>query len=716
MPRLFLFLLLLLPAFGQKKAITLESVNELTRRDDAPGPPIWAPDGKTFVFQLKKSLSIYDPSTKSSRNLIATDAVEAAAVKAPENGPFEWENRGVREAALQWSASGKELLYVSGGDLFLIRVGNGEWEQLTKTPAVEHDPKLAPDGKAVSFRRGWDLYVLDLATRKETRLTTDGGDTLRNGGLDWVYPEEIELSTAHWWSPDSKSIAYLQFDTSREPLFPHGDLLKQRAVFEPERYPQAGDNNADVHLGVVAASGGPTKWLEVGDTRGSYVIARAGWMPDGRGVYVVRTNRVQKRLELFSIDLESGMPSTILREADPYWINLQGDVRFLKNGKQFLWSSERDGFRHLYLHSIDGHKVKQLTKGAWEVRAVAGVDDAGGRVYYTSNEGNPFETHFYSVKLNGDDKRRLDSAAGTHNVSMGQGGAFYLDTYSSLTSPPRTTLHAGDGSELAVYREADRSQIDEYEILHTEIVSFKGPDGTELHGSVIKPAGFQPGKKYPAIVRVYGGPGVSLPVRNSWTGVSIDQAYAHKGYVIWQAENRGGAGRGHVFETSIYHHLGVTELADQKAGVGHLLSMGFVDPQRVGIQGWSYGGFMTLNALLNAPEMFRCGIAGAPVTDWRNYDTIYTERYMGLPSENPEGYQSTALPQQAKNLKGKLMIVHNFEDDNVLFQNTLQMMDALQREGKEFEFMLYPQKTHAVTGAARRQMNASMLDFFERNL
>ena len=716
MLRLALFLLLVAPAFSQKKPITLETINREMRGGRGGGAQVWAPDSKTFLFRQDRSLMVYDVSKRSSRQLVSTEAMDSVAMKAPEDGPVDWENRRARQGGMEWSQSGKEILYAAGGDLFLIHAETGKWDQLTKTPEVEHDPKLSPDGKMVAFRRGFDLYAVEIATGKETRLTQGGTDTLRNGGLDWVYPEEIGLSTAYWWSPDSKSVAYLQFDTGREPLYPHEDVLRVRALYEPERYPQAGENNPDLHLGVVAAAGGPTRWLEIGDTRNSYLIARAGWMPDSKSVYVLRTNRVQNRAELFSIGVESGMPSPIFREADPYWINLQGDVEFLRDGKRLLWTSERDGFRHIYLYSIDGRDVKQLTKGSWEVREVNGVDETGGRIFYTSNEGSTLETHLYSIKLDGKDKRRLDTIAGSHRISMAPGGSYYLDTYSSLTAPSRTTLHSGDGAELAVYKEADRKEMDEYEILPSEIVSYKGPDGTQFYGRLIKPAGFQPGKKYPAIVDVYGGPGVGLPIRNSWSGVNIDQVYAHEGYVVWQAENRGGQGRGHAFETAIYRNLGVAELVDQVIGVKYLISLGFVDPARVGIHGWSYGGFMTLNAVLNAPDVFKCGIAGAPVTSWMNYDTIYTERYMGLPKDNVEAYKSTALPPKAKNLKAKLMIVHNFEDDNVLFQNTLQMTDALQQAGKQFEFMLYPQKSHGVGGPAARQMNASMLDFFERNL
>jgi dipeptidyl-peptidase-4 len=713
-----LFFVLVLPAFPQKKPVTLESLYDSPGRGDVPGAAVWAPDGKAFVYRQGGALKLYDPATKAARDVIAgsqMNALENAAVKPPKDDRFDWENRRVREQPIQWEPSGRELLYVTGGDLFLIHIDDGRWEQLTKTPVAERDPKLSPNGTMVAFRRGWDLYALDIAAGKETRLTTGGTETLRNGAVDWVYPEELSLGTAFWWSPDSKLIAYLQFDTSRERVYPHEDLLGTRAVFEPQRYPQAGENNPDVRLGLVAASGGPTRWLEIGDTRNSYLIPHAGWMPDSKNVYVVRTNRVQNRLELRSIGIESAMASTILTESDPYWINAPGEPRFLEDGKRFLWSSERDGFRHLYLCSIDGKETRQLTKGSWEVTALNAVDEAQGRVFYQSSEPSPVERHFYSVRLDGSQKKRLTAGAGAHTISMGQGGNYYLDTYSSLMSPPSTTLHSGDGAELGLYREADRSRMEEYEILPTEIVKFKGPDGASFYGRLIKPVGFDPSKKYPAIVTVYGGPEAQA-VRNSWSGLTIDQVYAHKGYVVWQMDNRGSAGYGHAFERAVYRNLGVTELADQKDGIEHLVSMGFVDAQRVGVTGWSYGGFMTLNMLLNAPDVFRAGIAGAPVTSWLNYDTIYTERYMGLPSENADGYRNTALPQRAANLKAKLMIVHNFEDDNVLFQNTLQMVNALQQEGKQFEFMLYPQKAHSVTGVAARQMNAAMLDFFDRNL
>jgi len=678
-------------------------------------PVAWSPDGKHFLYRQGRRLVIYDPATGSSKDLIDTSAMDSAAVRAEaaESRPFEWENRRVRDAPVQWSSG--EVLYSSGGDVFLIQADSGKWTQLTKTPVAERDPNLSPDGKLVVFRREWDLYAVDIASKRETRLTTGGSDALRNGALDWVYPEELDLGTAYWWSPDSKSIVYMQFDISHEPVYPHEDLRGPRPVYEPQSYPQAGENNPDVRVGVVSARGGNTRWMDVGDTRDKFLIARVGWTPDSRNVYIVRTNRVQNALELLFAAAGSGKTSRILEETDKHWVNVPEDPVFVNGGQQFLWLSEHDGFRHLHLYSAEGQAVRQLTKSSWEVTGIAGVDESSGRVYYTSSETSPLERQFYSVKMTGEDKQRLSISSGTHTIAMGPGGNYYLDTFSSVSSLPRTTIHAGDGHELGVYREQNKRIAEEYEILPTELVNFHTADGTLLYARLIRPAGFEAGKKYPAVVLVYGGPD-SQGVRNIWMGPDLDQVLARKGFVVWQVDNRGSSGRGHAFETPVFHKLGSVELSDQVAGVEYLISLGFVDKTRIGIRGWSYGGFMTLNAMLNAPDVFRAGIAGAPVTDWRNYDTIYTERYMGLPKDNPDGYKNTALPAQAKSLKGKLLIAHNVEDDNVLFQNTVQMVDALERAGQPFDMQVYTQKTHGVTGAEARQLNAAMVDFFERNL
>ena len=339
------FLFFVWAAFGQKKPVTLEALQAWRSnppRDglsrNVPGDPVWAPDGKTFVYRQGKQLKLYEVAAKRSRDVVDLAALDALVAAAPSPEHYEWENRRVDEATLQWAPQGGEVLYYSGGDLFLIAIPGGKWRQLVKTPVAERDPKFSPDGKRIAFRRNWDLYVLDVADgpdgtdRNEARLTFNGSDTLRNGGLDWVYPEELDLGTAYWWSPDSSAIAYLQFNVSGEPLYPHGDFLGSRAVFEPQRYPQAGENNPEVRLGVLSATGGATKWLDAGDTVNAYLIDRVGWVPDSKNVYVARTNRIQNQLDFLLYEVASGKSRPVYRETDPYWINIEGDPLFLKDG------------------------------------------------------------------------------------------------------------------------------------------------------------------------------------------------------------------------------------------------------------------------------------------------------------------------------------------------------------------------------------------------
>ena len=508
----------------------------------------------------------------------------------------------------------------------------------------------------------------------------------------------------------------MQFDVSHEFIYPQTQLTDLRALYEPQRYPQAGTPNATVRVGIAGLEGPEpqTVWLDLVDSADS-LIARVDWLRDSQRIAVQRANRIQNRLDLLIGDAASGITHAVLTESDKYWINIGDVYRFLKNSDDFLWSSERDGHRHLWLYSMDGQPQSRLTQGDWEVESISGVDEAHKLVYYVSNEGTPLENQLWRVGFDGSNKTRLSTGDGVRSIDMSPTAEYYTETFSNVATPVSTTVHTADGNQIAVVHEPDRSAADEFDLLPSEFVQVQASDGSTLYGRLIRPAGFHKHRKYPAIVMVYGGPGVES-VRNVWSGANWEQMMAQRGYVIWELDNRGTIGRGHTFETPLFRRFGKVELEDQVAGVRYLISMGFVDASRIGVTGWSYGGYMTLNCMLNAPDIFRAGFAGAPVANWHNYDTIYTERYLGLPSENENGYQEGSAVTWASKLKGRLLIVHDIEDDNVLFQNTLQMSVALENAGKQFSIVPYPQKTHGVYGPARRQLYESMTDFFEQAL
>jgi dipeptidyl-peptidase-4 len=698
-------------AYAQKKPVTLDLV--AGERPRGGFAPIWSPSGDRFVYNERGTLQLFDCNSAKSSEVIRLSQLHDVAIAPVKPETYDWTNRRVSAEPVQWFPSSKQLLVSESGDLFIIPLDGSAYKQLTATVESEDDAKLSPDGRMVGFRRGHDLYVMRIEDRKVTRLTANGSETLLNGQMDWVYPEELELPTAWWWSPDSSKIAYLQFDIAREPIFPQVSLLDPRAKTEPERYPQPGDPNADVRVGIVAATGGPTHWMDLGETRDN-LTARVQWLPSSETVAVVRLNRIQNRLDLLLADVKSGQSRVLLHEEDPYWINVRNDLYFFSDERRFLWGSERDGFRHLYLYSIEGKLEHQITRGEWQVEELLGIDEAHKTIYYQSNDPSPLESHFYSISFDGSHKQRLTKDAGVHSVRLSPSLNWWTDSFSSIDAPPRTMLYSRKGAEVAVLRKPDTSYT-EYDLQKPEFLQFKASDGTLLYGRLIRPAGFMAGRKYPVVVNVYGGPGAQS-IRNKWLGISWEQALAQKGFVVWQVDNRGSFGRGHKFESVLFRDMGEHELADQLAGLDYLGSLGFADLKRVGIYGWSYGGYMTLYSMCNAPDRFLAGVAGAPVTSWRTYDSIYTERYMGLPAENPEAYNKSSPIAHVADLKGHLLIMHNIEDDNVHFQNTMRMAAELERAGRKFTMEIYPQKTHGVTGPEKRQMLETIAGFFEQTL
>jgi dipeptidyl-peptidase 4 len=569
----------------------------------------------------------------------------------------------------------------------------------------------------VSFVRDHNLWLVDVADGKEHAITRGGTEEVRKGELDWVYPEELEITTAYWWAPDSSSIAYLEMDERKVAVYPLVDFSSFTGEADQERYPPAGGSNPIVRVLVASMKGGEPRVMDTGAETDIY-IARVNWLADAKHLAIQRINRAQTVLDFLIADAGSGKARTPITEKDQYWINVKDDLHFLKDGKRFVWSSERSGYRHLYLYDLDGKQLAQLTKGDWEVSAVQAVDEAKGLVYFTATEKSPLERHLYRVALDGSGFTRITKDDGTHKVDFAPGASAFIDTFSSSATPPRQDLVRADGTRIAVVKENTVAELAEYHLSPVEFLSVRSHDGIQFNAMMIKPPDFDPGRKYPVLVFTYGGPGVQVVV-NAWGGPNFlwHEMMAQKGYIIFALDNRGSTGRGHLFEEPIHYRLGAQELSDQRDGAAYLKSLPFVDANRIGIWGWSYGGHMTLHAMFEDPEDFKVGFAGGPVTDWHYYDSIYTERYLGLRPQNDESYDESSPAKNAANLKGKLLIAHGTGDDNVHFANTLAVINELIEAGKYVEVMPFPGRGHGVSDpAARRVLMNRVTQFFLDNL
>ncbi|PYU60731.1 MAG: S9 family peptidase, partial [Acidobacteria bacterium] len=482
-------------------------------------------------------------------------------------------------------------------------------------------------------------------------------------------------------------------------------------------YPTAGGANPVVRVFVALLSGGQPRAADIAAETDIY-IPRVNWLPDSKHLAIQRLNRTQTMLDLLFADTVTGKTRTALSENDPNWINVSDDLYFLKDGRRFLWSSERSGHRHFYLYDLEGKQLAQLTKGDWDVSSLDAVDESKGFVYFTAAEKSPLERHLYRVGIDGTGFTRLTKDEGTHTAVLAPNAAAFYDTYSNTATPPRQDLYRADGSRIATINENKVAELADYRLSSMEILTVKSRDGVQLNASIIKPPEFNPQKKYPVLVYTYGGPHAQV-VRNAWGGANFlwHQLMAQKGYIIFALDNRGSAGRGHAFETPLHFRMGAQELSDQRDGVEYLKSLPYVDANRIGIWGWSYGGHMTLHAMFEAGDVFKVGFAGGPVTDWRYYDSIYTERYLGLPQKNEKGYQDSSPVKYASQLKGKLLIAHGTGDDNVHFANTLSVINDLIEAGKYVEVLAFPGRGHGVSDPpARRVLMQRVTQFFLDNL
>ena len=573
----------------------------------------------------------------------------------------------------------------------------------------------------VSFVRENNLYVEDLSMqRRERALTRDGSAKILNGRLDWVYQEELYGRGnfgAYWWSPDSTSIAFLRFDENPVPEFTVVDHIPYRQNVELTPYPKAGDPNPHVKLGVVNAAGGDIRWVDTYKYQpADMLISRVAWTPDSKKVVYQAQNREQTFLDLNFADARDGKSTNIIHETSKAWVAINENPIWLKDGT-FLWASERDGWEHLYHYSADGKLLRQVTDGKWEVRSIQGVDEQNGFIYFTGTQHSHIAPNGYRIKLDGTGLQRLTTTAGSHRIDVSPTYNYFIDVWSDLNTPSQVRLFDASGKLVRVIAENKVDALKQYKLGTPELLQVKTRDGFVMEAMMIKPPDFDPRKKYPVMSFTYGGPHAPQ-VRNAWGSATYmwHQMLAQKGYIIWVCDNRTASGKGLESTWLVYKNFGELELRDIEDGLTWLKSQSYVDGSRIGIWGWSYGGFMTSYALTHS-KSFKIGIAGGSVTDWRDYDSIYTERYMQTPQNNPEGYKKSSPVNAAKDLNGKLLLIHGAIDDNVHMQNTIQFVYELQKAGKQFELMLYPKSRHGVTDPLLlKHMRQMMTDFILENL
>jgi len=603
-----------------------------------------------------------------------------------------------------------------------------DFERETLTPLADRDKgyqmfaKISPDGKYAAFVRNRNLFLVTLKNMKETRLTKDGSDgSIINGTTDWVYEEEFFLRDAWAWSPDSKYIAFLKFDESETSDFVMANLMGMKPKLTRFRFPMPGEPNSKVKLGVIQVDKKKARFFKTGtwdNDSGNYeYIPRMGWTPDIDGtfyVWMLRMNRAQNSVDLLYGNPENRDVKAILSEKEDTWVEVintgktDRKISFLDDGKHFIWRSERDGFNHLYLYTIDGELVRQVTKGPWEVTAFHGID-AEQRIYYTATAESPAERHLYRRPLNpanGSTTEKITQDTGTHAVNMSADLGYFIDTYSNREVPPTVRLYDADGAFIKDLEDNAKlkATLAEYQLPVTEFIQLHGADGTTLHAYIIKPTDFDPGEKYPLLIYTYGGPWAQQ-VTDRWGGsFHLWHQYLaeEKDIIVACVDNRGAAGYGKAFASALYKKMGTVEPMDQIAAAKHWSEMAYIDKSRIGIWGWSYGGYNTLVSMLkyNGPNTFKVGVAVAPAVDWRLYDTVYTERYMSTPQENEDGYRESNPVNFADRLQPqqKLLLVQGDQDDNVHFQQTTHMITALQKANQQFQLMIYPGGNHGLRG------------------
>jgi dipeptidyl-peptidase 4 len=708
------------------RTLTIDAIYDPDRRVAFSGTPAtnlrWI-DAASYLQTRRSGRGVewlkVDATTGRTSVLFDPSRMEAA-LAATAGVTREEASARARADDLIFNPSRTGTLVTIDDDLYVYDFASDATTRLTSVAGAEEEATFSPNGRLVAFVRGNNLYVVDVAARQEVALTTDGGPQLLNGKLDWLYQEEIYgrgRFRGYWWSPDSTRVAFLQLDERPVPEYTVVDDIPYRPTVEVTDYPKAGDPNPLVKLGIARVAGGAPLWVELGDyTASELLIVDVEWVPDAGNVAYQVQDREQTWLDLNLAEATSGRSRRLFRETTRAWVNANGSPVWLENGS-FLWFSERSGFKHLYHYRADGTLIRGVTEGRWDVRTLYGVDEVRGVLYFDAGARRHINTDIYRIGLEGSALTRVSRTDGTHRAVFNPSFSQYIDVWSDVATPAQVRLHRADGAEIRVIDANPVASLGDYRLSQPEFIEVRARDGFVMDAIMIKPPDFNPSRRYPVYQLTYAGP-ATASVRNQWGGSTYmyHQLLAQHGVIVWVLDNRSAGGKGAESQWPIYGNLGEMELRDLEDGITWLKQQPYVDASRIALHGWSYGGFMTAYALTHSTS-WAAGIVGAPVTDWRNYDTVYTERYMKTPRNNPEGYRKTAPRFAAANLHGRMLLIHGGIDDNVHRQNSEQFVHELQRAGKSFEMMIYPQQRHGVTDPRlNKHLRQLMFDFILREV
>ncbi len=727
---LALFFLIPIFIFAQEKdQLTIEWIYSKERREVTALPTFaWLKDGTLILFDNSKpdSVRTFEKlNPKTGKRAVILNRKEALSSAKELLGEAD----ALKSLSFpeEFDGTGQKAVYLFKDDIFLLDLKTARFEQITKTAAEEKSVHFSPDGAMLAFVRENDLYIYKIVEKIEKRLTTDGSETTLNGTLSWVYWEEVygRQDNGYFWSDDSRAIIYLQTDESPVSLMHFVDFKPNVPTLLKQRYPKAGGKNPLVRAGIIEMDDPKTIWVDIADSTYEYII-RMKWLPNSKKVSVQTMNRQQTELELYLVDRFTGKADYLMTETDTAWVNIHNDLYFLKDSRHFIWASERDGFEHLYRFTMAGKLVNQITRGAWAVQsaggiywvgqAVVAIDEKNELIYFTALEKSSIERHLYRIKFDGKGMQKLTQGDGVHVIAFSPDNKFYLDLFSNVQKLPSLSLYRNDGKFVKELAKSKPELIEKFEIQTPELFTISTRDGFPMPAWLLKPKDFNPNKKYPIILDVYGGPSAPTVI-NSWSGsIYFDQILVNHGFLVAKVDNRSATAISKALENTILNKAwGGGELNDLLDAVKWFKDQSWIDSERIGIWGWSGGGSFTLNAMTHSEE-FKAGIAVAAVSDWHYYDSKWAECIMKTPESNPDGYAKTSFLKSAKNLHGRLLLVHGTYDDNVHIQNAWAFADELIKANKMFDMMIYPMRQHGISDRpARIHLYNTMLEFWKKN-